>query len=65
MNTDAFKVFDSFNEFVKHISNETNLVQNLPFGFSVKDNTTVTLGKYLRSTKVNAVHNPGFLWFQG
>ena len=41
MNTDVFKMFDSFNEFVKHISNQTNLVQNLPFGFSVKQNTTV------------------------
>ena len=41
MNIDSFKVFDSFNEFVKPISNETKLSQNLPFVFSVVHNTTV------------------------
>ena len=35
VNTDAFKVFDSFSVFGKPISNQTKLSDNFPFGFSV------------------------------
>jgi len=40
VNADTFKVFDSFSEFVKPISNQTKLPENLPFGFSVVQNST-------------------------
>ena len=42
MNTDAFKVFDSFDEFVKPKSIQTKLPENLPFGFSVVLNSTLS-----------------------
>ena len=42
VNTDAFKVFDSFSVFGKPISNRTKLPDNLPFGSSVIHNTTVS-----------------------
>ena len=35
-------MFDSFNEFVKPISNQAKLPQNLPFGFRVVHNITVS-----------------------
>ena len=38
-NADSFKVFDSFSEFVKPMSNQTKLPENLPFGFSVVQTT--------------------------
>ena len=42
VNTDPLKVFDSFSEFVKPISNPKKLPENLTFGFSVVHNTKVS-----------------------
>ena len=56
MNTDAFKVFDSFNGFVKSIPKQTKLPQNLPFGFSVVSNITTFANRSSQHSRMYLNH---------
>ena len=70
VNTDPLKVFDSFSEFVKPISNKKKLPENLTFGFSVEHKSKVSKKVEIQLTLIsdgercNCCRSPLFVAFK-